>query len=70
MIVLHFFLISLGLERREEQREEENQETEQAGGEDNDQQAQTTGDESRKDNHLMHDSDCVCKMVPRRSLTK
>lgn len=35
MIVLHFFLISLGLVSREEEKEE----TEQAGSEENDQQA-------------------------------
>lgn len=53
MIVLHFFLISLGLVSREEEKEE----PEQAGSEENDQQAhrkrrETFGDENRKNKLL------------------
>lgn len=62
MIVLHFFLISLGLVSREEEKEE----TEQAGSEENDQQAhrkrrETTGVE--KTNCLMHLNTVFCYLA-------
>lgn len=62
MIVLHFFLISLGLVSREEEKEE----TEQAGSEENDQQAhrkrrETTGAE--KTNCLMHHNTVFCYLA-------